>query len=41
LTPIYNSFFFRLSVLDRYDSDPLPTIEHNDMTFRTSLVYVF
>lgn len=41
LTPISQSFFLRLSAVDRYDSNPLTGIKKNDVTFRTSLVLVF
>jgi putative salt-induced outer membrane protein YdiY len=41
LTPITQSFFLRLSAVDRYDSNPLTGIKQNDVTLRTSLVLVF
>ena len=40
-TPITNRFLLRLSLLDSYDSNPQPGIEHNDLTLLSSIAWTF
>lgn len=40
-TPIINRFLLRLSLIDSYDSNPQPGIEHNDVTLLSSIAWTF
>lgn len=40
-TPITDRFLLRLSLLNRFDSDPQPGVKKNDLTFRSSVVWTF
>lgn len=40
-TPLTDRFLLRLSLLNRYDSNPRPGVKKNDLTFRSSVVWTF
>lgn len=40
-TPITEQFQLRLSLVDRFNSNPQPNVKKNDLTFRSSVVWQF